>query len=284
MKLNFENLIIDPEFESLLPAPSDKEKALLEEDLLKNGLQVPLVLWKEPGTENYILIDGHNRYEIMKKNFSEMRWDEQKSFKIMYENQLPTRESVKQWIIQQQLGRRNIVPFQKIMIAEKFRTVYEEQARQNKSANGGDKKPELTMLTTPVLEEQKINVREKLAKLAGVSEGTYRKGKEILDSKNEKLINAVISGKKTINSAFNEIHLTKDRNTKTLFDISAEYETIFLKVISSVFCSHYKEAMKFYEEKKDEVTENEKKIFIGLVNDYAEKMKNIFREKVIEQK
>ena len=48
----------------------------------------------------------------------------------------------------------------------------------------------------------KIDVRAKLAKTAGVSTDTYSKGKKILDSDNEKLKKEVLSGEKSINAAY----------------------------------------------------------------------------------
>ena len=53
--------------------------------------------------------------------------------------------------------------------------------------------------------ENKIDVRAKLAKTAGVSTDTYSKGKKILDSNNEKLKKEVLSGEKTINAGYKEL-------------------------------------------------------------------------------
>lgn len=65
----------------------------------------------------------------------------------------------------------------------------------NKSLNGGDKKSESKNSSTPIPKENKIDVRAKLAKVAGVSTDTYTKGKKILNSDNEKLKKEVLSGK-----------------------------------------------------------------------------------------
>ena len=79
-----------------------------------------------------------------------------------------------------QLGRRNLSPIQRIAVAEKYRPIYERQA----TLNGGDKKSESVNLPTPI---DKIDVREKLASVAGVSGKTYSMGKKILNSDNETL-------------------------------------------------------------------------------------------------
>ena len=53
-------IIIDEEFQRLLPPLDKREFCNLEEDILTYGCMNPLVLW------NGILIDGYNRYSIVK--------------------------------------------------------------------------------------------------------------------------------------------------------------------------------------------------------------------------
>ena len=87
---------------------------------------------------------------------------------------------------------------QRIAIAEKYRELYEKQAKENKSLNGGDKKSELQNSATPIKPQDKINVREKLAKAANVSSEMYRQAKKILDSGDEELKKAVMSQEMSI--------------------------------------------------------------------------------------
>jgi hypothetical protein len=49
-------------FKELIPALTNEEFIQLEENILKDGIREPLVLW------NNKLIDGHNRYEIAQKH------------------------------------------------------------------------------------------------------------------------------------------------------------------------------------------------------------------------
>lgn len=90
-------------------------------------------------------------------------------------------------------------------MTEKYRPIYEKQAKENKSLNGGDKKSELKNSATPISKENKIDVRAKLAKTAGVSTDTYSKGKKILDSDNEKLKKEVLSGETSISAGYKEL-------------------------------------------------------------------------------
>ncbi|MCL2425314.1 MAG: hypothetical protein FWD05_03145 [Oscillospiraceae bacterium] len=90
-------IIIDEEFERILPKLDERTYAELEENILKYGCREPLVLW------NGILIDGHNRYKILQKhdlsvNTIDMEFD--------------SRDEVLIWIISTQIGRRNLNPLQ----------------------------------------------------------------------------------------------------------------------------------------------------------------------------
>ena len=94
------NLKIDPEFQNQIPPLTDDEYKQLEENILKEGKLIsPLVVW------NNILVDGHNRYEIVQEH-------PEISFSTM---PLPfeSREEVLAWICKNQLGRRNLTPEQK---------------------------------------------------------------------------------------------------------------------------------------------------------------------------
>lgn len=122
-----------------------------------------------------------------------------------------------EWMINTQLGRRNLSPIQRIAITEKYRPIYEKQARENQSKAGGDKKLLSQNSTKAVDPENKIDVRAKLAETAGVSTDTYSKGKKIFDSDDEELKQEVLSGEKSIHAGYKE--LTQDKNEKNQIQI-----------------------------------------------------------------
>jgi len=86
-------IIIDEEFKGLCPALSAEERKQLEKNIIEEGCRDALVIWKN------IIIDGHNRYEICIRNSIEYK---------TVEMDFPDRESVIDWIINNQLGRRNL--------------------------------------------------------------------------------------------------------------------------------------------------------------------------------
>lgn len=88
---------INPEFKSLIPPLADDERRQLEANLLADGCRDPLVVW------NGVLLDGHNRYDICTKHGI--------SFYVDCIN-LDSKEAAVNWIINNQLGRRNLHPDQ----------------------------------------------------------------------------------------------------------------------------------------------------------------------------
>lgn len=73
---------------------------------------------------------------------------------------------------------------QRITVTEKYRPIYERQAKENlKLATGGDRRSEdfrkQGLVNLPKVESS-INTSEKLASIAGVSEKTYRMGAKVL--------------------------------------------------------------------------------------------------------
>ena len=56
------DLTVDPEFRDLIPPLNEEELKLLEESLVADGCESPLIVW------NGVIVDGHNRYAICRKH------------------------------------------------------------------------------------------------------------------------------------------------------------------------------------------------------------------------
>lgn len=189
--MNIEDLVIDKEFEELLPVLTPEEFERLEQNILNIGLLDPIKVWEEPESGKYIIIDGHNRYRILKKNNLQCEyWN----IKVITERDLPTREDVKRWMLEQQLGRRNLSEVEKYEIIQKFKSVFEEKAKKNQSSGGKG----LSNLS-------KVNTRKEMAKATGVSEGTYRKMDTVMKSNNEVLKQKLREKKVSVDAAYKEI-------------------------------------------------------------------------------
>lgn len=90
---------IDKEFHALIPPLSTEEREQLEQNIVSDGCRDPLVVWAQQS----ILLDGHNRHEICERHgigyaVREIEFDD--------------RQAAFDWIIDNQLGRRNLTPEQ----------------------------------------------------------------------------------------------------------------------------------------------------------------------------
>jgi hypothetical protein len=94
------DLMIDTEFEAMIPPLSQEELSELEKSLVEHGgARDPLIAWFWSAGAPLVLLDGHNRLAICKRLGLSYR------VKAMH---LSSREQALQWIQRNQLGRRNL--------------------------------------------------------------------------------------------------------------------------------------------------------------------------------
>ena len=171
----FKELMIDEELKNLLPPLNSEEYNLLEENIINNGCLNPILIWN-----NYI-VDGHNRYNIC--NLHNISFE----VKIV---EFEDKSEVIRWMIDNQMGRRNLNVFQRILIAEKYREYFEKIIRENKGNNK--------------------RTRVELAKIAQTSETNYARAMVILKSKNKDIINNIIIGNISFHEAYEKVK-SKDK-------------------------------------------------------------------------
>ena len=111
----------------------------------------------------------------------------------------PTKEQVMEWMLDIQLGRRNLSPIQRIAVAEKYRPIYEKMAKENQLSGLRN-----VVLPNLVKRDSTIDTTQKLASIAGVSEKTYRMGAKVLNSDNEDVKSRVLSGETSISAGYKE--------------------------------------------------------------------------------
>ena len=196
-------LKIDPELRDLLPPLTDEEYKQLEKNIVENGFDknFPIMVWHD------FIVDGHNRYEICEKHKIDFVYGN-----LGYE----TKEEVMEWMLDIQLGRRNLSPIQRIAIAEKYRPIYEKQAKERQATSTGGINPQLTQNFVEADRNKNRSDNEtnaKLAKIANVNRETYRQAKRVLDSDNENLKQRVLSGETAISTGYKEL-IGKKENKK----------------------------------------------------------------------
>ena len=184
------SILIDKEFESLIPPLSAEEFQQLEENCLRDGIRDALIVWEQDG--NDILIDGHNRFRIVGKHPTI-----QFNIKRM---QFADRNEAIRWIILNQFGRRNLSAYDRSILALKLKPMIAEKAKEQRVRKSVSQKS---------VEQKPIDTQKELAKVAGVSHDTIHKVEAIQKSGNEQLIKDVREGRESINSGYQRIHPKK---------------------------------------------------------------------------
>lgn len=177
---------IDEEFKNLIPALALDEFQMLEENCKEYRIRDALVVGVFPGSDGPVLIDGHNRYEIAKKNnisFETKRID------------FPSREDAIDWIIRNQLGRRNIPKYVRGELILKLKPRIAEQAKANQG----------TRTDICQKSDKSIDTKKELAKLAGVSHDTIHKVEVIAEKAPEETKQALRRGDVSINQVYTDI-------------------------------------------------------------------------------
>lgn len=154
-------LRIDEEFENLIPALTSEEFNQLRENIIeKDEVINPILTW------HGVIVDGHNRWKIIQENPGI-------PFKT-YEMIFADRYEAKDWIIKNQIGRRNLNQEQKL------RLIGQMQENRKKSAGGqaDNKNAEKRMgQNEPIVSKAKSTAAQ-IAEEVGVSESTVKRAEK----------------------------------------------------------------------------------------------------------
>lgn len=206
-------MVINQKFKELIPPLTADERKQLEENILKDGIRDPLVVW------NGTLVDGHNRYEIAQKHGLEYR---------VVEKEFMDEDEACRWIILNQFGRRNITTYDRGRLALRLKPLVAENAQKKmlsgkanpdkKSYQGYDGKDVFSKTNSKDQENKHQNtIKEKnkkdrenktnyiVAKSAGISEDTLAKVEKIEHKATPEQKAALRRGEKSINNVFQEI-------------------------------------------------------------------------------
>ncbi len=172
----------------VIPTITDDEHSQLQQKIIKHGVNDPLTIWEttttiaqidDTGQPVFILIDGHNRYNICLQ------------YKIDYRINLvrfDTLDEAKDYMIDYQLGRRNLTVEQASYLRGK-------RYLQQKSMRGGSR------LSNSV----QVDVAAKLGEKYSVSSRTIKRDADFatgLDKLAPELKQQVLSGRKTLPKSF----------------------------------------------------------------------------------
>jgi hypothetical protein len=179
-------LHINEDLRDLIPPLSNEERSTLEQSLINEGCRDAIVTW------NGIIIDGHNRYELCTKNGIHFRTEEK---------QFDTIDDVKQWMIINQFGRRNLSAYQRSLLALELETLYRRKAIESKAEKVSHYRNSGEVLQNSA----KPDTRKELATIANVSHDTIAKVKVIKEKAPEEVKKKLETGELTIHGAYKEI-------------------------------------------------------------------------------
>ena len=204
---------IKEEFKKLIPALTAEEFKQLEENILKDGIRDPLVLW------NGYLIDGHNRYQIAFKHGLEYNTID-KEFKDESE--------VKEWMINNQFGRRNLSNYQRSVLALELESVFSQRAKEQQIEGGKNK---VVQISEQAPMERKAITQ--IAKVANVSHDTIAKVKLIQAQATPEVKAQLSTGEVSINQVYQDIK--KEEKQEVIREKKKEYEQRIEKVSNNQF-------------------------------------------------
>jgi len=208
------NIKINSKFHALIPPLSKEELNQLEQNLLREGWRPneAIVLW------NDTIVDGHNRYNLCQKH--------KIKFKVTNKRFVNEPEAML-WIIDNQLGRRNLPNFVKLELGWKktslLKPIAEAKQKEEGKRLGG--KPALSQKS----DKGSIDVKKEAAKISGLSHDTASRVKIILDHEKEHkdLVKKLREGQKevSINSVYNEI-TRKEKEAKREKQRQEDYKKV----------------------------------------------------------
>ncbi|BDD12573.1 hypothetical protein FUAX_50050 (plasmid) [Fulvitalea axinellae] len=184
-----DRLEIDEELKALIPPLLDDEYDQLKENIRQEGVREPILVAEIEG--RVFVIDGHNRHRIS----SELGID----FPVK-EISLDSREAAKDWMINNQLGRRNLTDEQRSYLRglryerEKQKVSNASGANQHTKAgeDGGKNFPQAKKTAQRLAEE--YNVTDRTIK----NDAQFAKGVDLIGKINPELKQGILSGKEKV--------------------------------------------------------------------------------------
>jgi len=180
---------IDSEFKQLIPELAVGEYQKLEASLIKEGCRDALVVW------NGTLLDGHNRYEICTKHSIPF-----KTVAIEADG----RAAAKEWILRNQLGRRNLTPYMLGVLALKLEESIAARAKAKQQGGQGG-----VLLKPKSAEANPIETRKEVAKLAGIGKTQIEQIKIIEKEATPEQKADLAKGNKKVNTVYRELRPVK---------------------------------------------------------------------------
>jgi len=189
-------LKINERFRDACPKLSDEELSGLESLILSDEVIFnPIITW------NDVIIDGHNRYDIAKRNNIEFTTKE-----ILFDSD----EEAIVWIKKNAMHQRNLTDLVKYELTKEIEVLLLNIGKKKESdagkVGGRGHKKGLSQITNPL---ETHNTRDKLSKETGISKGQLAKLKVIEKEADEETKEKLRKGETTVGKVYNDLKKPK---------------------------------------------------------------------------
>jgi N6-adenosine-specific RNA methylase IME4 len=175
-----QQLTINPELKSLIPPLTAEEFKQLETNVLAEGIREPIITW------NGTIVDGHNRYELAQM------YD--LPFKVK-EMAFASMEDCMDWMINNQLGRRNVTETQKAyLIGKKYENEKQRDRFKGNQYTGGGGQNGLNQKTA-----ERLGAEFGIGSTQVKRNEDFAKGVDLLANVEPELKGQILQGKSDLN-------------------------------------------------------------------------------------
>ncbi|MEQ8882902.1 MAG: hypothetical protein RLQ12_24895 [Cyclobacteriaceae bacterium] len=208
--IDTEEIIILDELRNFISPLSTEEFHYLEQSLLKNGCKDPLTLWQSG--DGFILIDGHHRLQICQKHNIEFKTE------VL---QFTTMEEVQIWMVNHQIGRRNLTADQlSYYRGKKYLLLKKSHGGNTNVLNKGNR----GAITSKLLSEE-FKVAESTIK----RDAKFAEGLAIISQSNPALKDKILKGETGLRKGDIQLISEFDDKLKSRFKVKNEAD-LFNKI------------------------------------------------------
>ena len=164
--MELSDIKINIDFENLIPKQTAEQFKQLEENMVSEGrARNPLVVWRGHDT----LVDGHHRLRILKAH-PELKWS-------VVEQDFTDDDEVKEWIIKNALGTRNLTEMQ---ITDLRGRLYKAR-RKRVGEHKGNQYTRMECTEKPNIPKAQGRVTEQIAAELGINRDTVMTAANFVD-------------------------------------------------------------------------------------------------------
>jgi hypothetical protein len=194
-------IIIERAYTKLVRPLSKKEYGDLKNSIKEHGQLVPITV-----NQNYVVLDGHNRFKICK---------ELGIVPVVIRKECESGAAERLFVVESNLKRRHLTDIERVELGIQFEPILAELAMKRERATIPEKGQKGFQPVIGSNEHPTGKARDIAADKVGISPTTYHRGKTVLEKGSDEIKEQVKAGKTTISAAYEKV---KGRDRKSSSD------------------------------------------------------------------